>query len=276
MSRKNIFQLVEENYNVTEELSKIKSQFNNVYYFQNRTDSYTFYDLIENYLFVVWKYRGTCVDVDEFINKAMFDCSSDVDYDTNYLEIIENFIKLYYDNAQELVNDYRIRRNRSFDSFFLSIFRIAEKHMGLSRREYKDKVILYPKNVALEKALETVSEEDVQWELIKYTREDLTLAQKKKSLSFLSTNLSIQKDKNEKNAYLNELLNKSCNILNNLHIRHDNMSGKSKNTVVVSLTEEEQSQLCDMLYDMMLNILIARDLKKYDAIYNKFNALQKN
>ena len=283
MMRKNIFQLVEENYDIQSDIIEINRLFFEEKYFSDACAyEYSLKDLIDGFLFVKWNYHDTSTTVEGFMRRV----NADIDYENtnqkiseekivNNLETIDNFIKLYRDNLNNLYPKHRIRCYSDYFNVFCKIIDILEKRMGLLRREYKDKVILYPKNVVLEKALEKVSDEDVQWELIRYTREDLTLEQKKKTLNYLSTNLSIQKDNTEKNAYLKELLDKSCNILNNLHIRHNNKSGRNKNEILEKITNKEQEQLCDMLYDMMLNILIVRDLRKYEAVYNKFNSLQK-
>jgi hypothetical protein len=67
-----------------------------------------------------------------------------------------------------------------------------EKKMGLTTREYKDRVVIYPKNAPLEKVVDLCEDEDVQWELIRYVREDLSLTEKRKSLAYLATNLYIE------------------------------------------------------------------------------------
>ena len=282
MGRKNIFQLVEENYNIKTEIRNLFSLFFSEKYFTDNFLEFSFCELLDDYLFIDWKYRGTCLGVKDYLKRvnAIFDYArvgtdASEEIIINALEGFDNFIKLYHDNSDSLYEKKHVTYYTSFAKIFCNNVFTLEKHMGLSRREYKDRVVLYPKNATLEKVLNTITEDDIQWELIRYERSGLTLSQKKKSLAFLATNLNIQQDKNEKDIQLNELLKKSSNILNNLHIRHNNKSGKSKNEYIQRISNTEQEQLCDMLFEMILNICLIRDLKQYDELYKKFETLQK-
>lgn len=275
-ARKTIFQLVVEKYNISQELNKIKRLFDNEKYFCDGIGiEFSLSDIIGTYLFKTWAYKDTCIDIKEYFERVVKSCANEEEKYINFLEVMENFCKLYFDNSDDLYDKQHIEYYESFEEVFINLIHIAEKRLGLTKREYKDKTIIYPKNATLEKALDNVVEEEVQWELIRYEREDLSLAQKKKSLAFLATNLSIQQDKKEDDVYLISLLDQAGNILNNLHIRHNNKIGKSKNEILKYLTNEDQIKLCDMLYSIILNICIVRDLKKYNTIYKKFNDLQK-
>ena len=65
-------------------------------------------------------------------------------------------------------------------------------------------------------------------------------------------------------------------MLNNLHIRHNNKTGKWEQADLLnSISEKEAIDLCDFAFNNMLNIVLLRENKQYDDIYNKFNHLQK-
>lgn len=279
MARKNIFQLVEENYDVQDEIRKINNLFVNEYYFKEGYKKYSLKQLLDNYLFSVWKYRSTCVTVDEYFERAngcvSLSFKTEEEKIINNLEIMENFIKLYFDKSDDLYTKHNIKYYGEFQTVFCDLVKTLEKHMGITKREYKDRVILYPKNAPLEKVVDLCEDEDVQWELIRYVREDLSLAEKRKSLAYLATNLYIEKDKNENDEHLKVLLNKADNVLNNLHIRHNNKTGKWENEVLDNLDEKDAIALCDMVYNEMLTIVLLREHKEYDEIYNKFNKKQK-
>lgn len=280
MARKNIFQLVEENYDVQLEINKIDKLFRDEHYFDDGPFyNYSFRRLIKEFLFADWKYRGTCISIEEYFERAEADLfkTAIISEDTviNYLEIMENMIKLYFDKSNELLDKHNIKYYDDFETVFYDLIKTLEKHIGLTKREYKDRVILYPKNAPLEKVVDLCEDEDVQWELIRYVREDLSLAEKRKSLAYLATNLYIEKDKNENDEHLKVLLNKADNVLNNLHIRHNNKTGKWENEVVDNLDEKDAIALCDMVYNEMLTIVLLREHKEYDEIYNKFNKKQK-
>lgn len=147
--------------------------------------------------------------------------------------------------------------------------------MGLVKKEYKDKVLLYPKNAPLEQVLCILEDEDVQWELIRYIREDMNLNEKRKSLAYLATNLYIEDDKSETNDTIKSIVSKAGNILNNLHIRHNNKTGKWENKVLKDTLDEDAIMLCDMVFNEMLTIALLREHKKYEETYKNFNEKQK-
>lgn len=281
MARKNIFQLVEENYDVESEILKINHLFSNKYYFVDNYEDcdYTLENLLKEFLFGEWKYRGTCIDVDEYLMRAnaQIDERELIDEENiiNNIEVMENFIKLYFDNGDSLYNKFHIQYYTEFKTVFCELISAVEKRMGLTRREYKDKVILYPKNASLEKVVDLCEDEDVQWELIRYMRDDMSLSEKRKSLAYLATNLYIEDDASEKDEHIKSIVKKAVNVLNNLHIRHNNKTGKWENKVLEYINEKDAMSLCDMVYNEMLTIILLREHKTYEKIYSEFNKKQK-
>ena len=279
MARKNIFQLVEENYNIQEEIRKINKLFVEEDYFAIGYSNDTLYELIEGYLFNDWKYRGTCIDIEEYLKRvnAMFPEKGKIDeiVIVNLLEVLENFVKLYDDNADALNEKYSIKYYRELNTVFCVLMETLEKHMGLSKRKYKDRVVLYPKNAPLEEVLNILDDEDVQWELIRYAREDMTLTEKRKSLAYLATNLYIEDDKEETDITIKNIIEKAGNILNNLHIRHNNRTGKWENLALKDITSKEAAILCDMVFNEMLTIVLLREHKQYNQTYQDFKKKQK-
>lgn len=279
MARKNIFQLVEENYDIQDEIKKIDRLFTSKHYFEIGFSSMSFLKLVRLYLFEDWKYRRTCVTVEEYLDRAeahiedKYDNEEDVII--NYLEVMENFIKLYVDNSDRLFQKHGVRSYSEFSTTFCDLINTLEKKMGLTVREYQDRIILYPKNAPLEKVIELCEDEDVQWELIRYVREDLSLTEKRKSLAFLATNLYIEEDKTEEDEHIKDLIKQAGNVLNNLHIRHNNKTGKWENKALEDLDEEDAIALCDMVYNEMLTIVLMREHKEYNKTYAEFNRKQK-
>ena len=286
MQRKTTFQLVEENYNIQDEIYKIDHLFVSVDYFYSGNREYTFYALLKEYLFLEWKHRQTCITIGEYLSKAnallpKCDKSSQErpeiqeDVVVNYLEVMENFIKLYENNDYRLFNADSIEFYESFYHEFCYIVDEAEKRLGLTKKYIQDKVILMPKNAAAEYAIEKIDDEDVQWEMIRYMREDLDLAEKRKSLAYLATNLYIEEDQHEQQEPLKSVIHKAGNILNNLHIRHNNKTGKYTNTVLNITDEDEAKMLCDYAFNLMLEVVIIREQSKYEQVYKEFNDKQK-
>ena len=279
MARKNIFQLVEENYDIQTEIRKINSLFFTEHYFEVGYERLSFYKLLKRVLFEEWKYRGTCITLDEYIDRAEANIEDRIDNDEdtiiNNLEVMENFIKLYFDNSDILCIEHHVQYYTNFETVFCNLINTLEKRMGLTKREYKDRIIIYPKNAPLERVVDLCEDEDVQWELIRYVREDLTLNEKRKSLAYLATNLYIEEDKNEQDERIKGLINQAGNILNNLHIRHNNKTGKWENQVVKDMDEADAISLCNMVYNEMLTIVLLREHKEYEKTYAEFNKKQK-
>lgn len=279
MARKNIFQLVEENYDIQAEIRKINSLFFTEHYFEVGYERLSLYKLLKRVLFEDWKYRGTCITLDEYIDRAEANIEDRLDNDEdtiiNNLEVMENFIKLYFDNSDILCIEHHVQYYTNFETVFCNLINTLEKRMGLTTREYKDRIIIYPKNAPLEKVVDLCDDEDVQWELIRYVREDLSLNEKRKSLAYLATNLYIEEDKAEQDEHIKELIKQAGNILNNLHIRHNNKTGKWENQVLKDLDEEDAISLCDMVYNEMLTIVLLREHKEYEKTYAEFNKKQK-
>lgn len=280
MPRKNIFQLVEENYDIQDEIQKIRKQFQTVRYFYDGKERWSLFHLVDDYFFLDWELRGTCLDAYEFLEKANADFE---DTDTyveeeriiNFLEVVENFISLCYAN-KEWMTENRIQFDKyNFEDIFVSLVDTIEKRMGLTRRTYRDRVIIYHKHAPLERVIDLIEEEDVQWELIRYVREDLSLSEKRKSLAYLATCLYIEEDDNEKEEPIKSIVKKACNLLNNLHIRHNNKTGKWEKQAFKDLNEKDANALCDMVYNEMLTIVLLREHKEYEKIYSDFSTKQK-
>lgn len=279
MARKNIFQLVEESYSIQDEISKIHTLFVNQDYFYQGTAQYTLYDVLQMFLFVEWEYRGTCLSIEEYLDRANAVIPDEEpateEVIINYLEVMENFIKLYLDKHDELHIQRGVNLYSEFVIVFCNLVKTLEKHMGLTRREYKDRVLLYPESAPLEKVIDLCDDDDVQWELIRYVREDLSLDEKRKTLAYLATKLYIEKDKIEQDEHILYHLERADNILNNLHIRHNNQTGKWENGLLEAIDEEKQISLCDFAYNEMLVIVLLRNNKGYDTIYREFSRLEK-
>jgi len=281
MARKNIFQLIEESYNIQNEIRKIDELFTTADCFEAGYQTYSFCTVIDSFLFEKWKLRGTCLDVDECFERANATISRSPQFPAteneiiNDLELLENFIKLYYDYKDELFAFHGISPTSAFEKTFCRLVFTLEKRMGLVTRNYKDGVVLYPKHAPLEKVIDLCIDEDVQWELIRYVREDLSLAEKRKSLAYLATNLNIEDNAATDDAVIKSIIGKATNILNNLHIRHNNQTGKYESQTLKELPKKDAIALCDMVYNEMLTIVLLRDHRTYEATYSEFTKKQR-
>ena len=287
MIRKSIFQLIEENYNIDDEIRKINRLFEEQEYFLKKSnggkyfgpskENVTFVYILEDYIFPPWKHRDTCVDIKEYFKRAnaqvppTFKVTEEIA--TNYVEAMLNLIKLYKDNIAFLESE-NIDNYSDFDDVFCPLVETLKKRLGLAERIIDDAVIVYPENAALEQVLNITSDEDAQWELIRYCREKMDLAEKRKVLNNLATAFKIEDDKDDDHA-TKLIVDKATNILNNFHIRHNNLTGKYAKEYLKTYPDDEALSLCDLLYNQILTIILLREQRKYDGVYKAFKDKQK-
>ncbi len=277
MERKNVFQLINENYSIVDEVYKIFTLFNTEKYFSAPMgyNEYTFKTVIDA-LFCHWEHCGTCLNVDEFLQRANATIDRKVkpteQQITNYLEALENFLSLHKNKGYKL--SVSIQERQRFN-VFLNLIESLEKKMGLIKNTINDTILLYHENGPLEQVINITTDEDVQWELIRYVRENMSLGEKRKSLAYLATNLNIEQDSNEKDPIISQIMYKATNVLNNLQIRHNNTTGKWENSVLDDITDDEAIALCDLVFNQMLTIVLLRQQKNYENTYTSFNNKQK-
>ena len=272
MKRLNTFELMKANYDINRELEKINNYIFSIDIFFRRNingniiTNYTFASMIDDYLWDEWNYADTCLGVEEYYERVNADIDTMNDYSEeniiNFLEASENLMYMYSSNDTKLFDEYKIECYADYDKLEL-LMREAKKHIGLISKKIKDKIVLYPKKPTLEKAVEIVKEEELQWELIRYARGLLNLSEKKKILTLLATELYIEKD-SKLYTYepLKIVLDDATFLLNNLHLRHNNKSGKHENVSVKHMNNAEIEKWCDVLYEKILVIILLKEQAK--------------
>lgn len=118
MKRKNIFQLIQENYNIYEEAKNLGFLFSKSKYFSIQKNCMgalsheidtTLWGIIDTYFFTNWKYRLSCLNIHDCLVSLKIDIDKFEDDETiiNFLELLENFIKIVNDNEGALFEDMR-------------------------------------------------------------------------------------------------------------------------------------------------------------------------
>lgn len=284
MKRENIFKLLQKNYDIQNEILKIRDIIYEDDFFCREAkpskgektgrvlEKFSFFDFIDRYLFDKYKLKNTCLDLEEFYSY----CGANIntlkskniaeDMIINFLEVTENMLKLYFDNSDMLFDDYQIRYySDSYDKLSL-LMNTLEKHMGLKTKEYKDKIILYVGDYKLESALENVDDIDLAVELTKYDRENLDYKEKRQIIKQLDILVEPLIDKLKK-KYSNDknLVYRMADdlgfLLNNFNIRHNN-SSKSSNDYkegFKKFKKEDLEEVYDNVYQLILDLLILND-----------------
>jgi len=277
MKRENIFKLLQTNYNPRKEILKIRKILKYDYLFckckmidkdEKPAINYTFQSFFDKYLFNDYKYKGTCLSVEEFYEYSNADFTEYTgvisnDMIINFLEVTENLFKLYFDNSELLQINEQIKYYGDTYRQIMFLIDTLEKKLGIKKKVYKDKIILYLGSYKLESALEIVEEQDLAVELIKYDRENLSYKEKRKILKQLDilvqpiTDKIIKNHQEDKDIQYN--IAKDLNyIFNNFELRHSNLNSKSKDFKpnLKMFKEKDFDEVYDTVYELILDVLI--------------------
>ena len=157
MSKDNIYQLVEKNYSIEREIRKIHDILTQeIFFSRTQTDdeqhqwvtTYRFFDFADKVLFPFIQDKGTCLSLAEFMARAdailEFSVPGNVsEYRIiNYLEIMENLLNLYAYNKRTL--EKKMGYSIYYTPYNKVVFLMTEleKHLNLTKKVKKDKVIL--------------------------------------------------------------------------------------------------------------------------------------
>lgn len=263
MTRRNIFELLAEKYNVEEEFQIILDLFHGKMLMSYREMNGTptsIEQAIDDTCFYFWKQRGSCLSTKSMREKlGVNHCdTSKLHNKIHCLEYICNMInlvntKLSYPSFQKTKEFVMLEQNVD----------LLIEHINHEKVFFKDdeKIILLPKSPEAT-AVAELSSPDVAQAILKYHHASLKgqLEEKKKLL------LSIA---NEYEPLLvkptdgfTDYYTKANYMLNNLHIRHNNKSGKNKNNLVVNMTDDELEHWYDELYQLLLFCVLIDDNKK--------------
>ena len=157
MSKENIYQIVEKNYSAEKEVRKIHDILTQEIFFNHtETDkqnhksvtTFRFFDFADKVLFPFITEKGTCLGLGEFMARAdailEFGAYGNIsEYRIiNYIEIIENLLNLYFYNKRVL------EKRMGYDIYYTPYNKVVflmtelERHLCLSKKVKKDKVIL--------------------------------------------------------------------------------------------------------------------------------------
>ncbi len=277
MTKISALDLMKKNYNVQLEAEKLKQFFFEAPMFRRANlfttnETFTYSSVFDELMLRNWKFRQTYITTKEMFtqNDLYLDFSKKYTNEQliNFLELINNI--LYVKPNYELIRmryDLIVIENNY--KLMLEILAALIINLGLDEKKDPDGwYVLIPKNEVLDKAIEDFSPA-VQWEIVSYLKiKNDDLESKRKQLAHLATELYIEKDSTEKGYRpFDTIMNECTLILNNLHIRHNNETGKWENDVIKNINNSEAVEYCDMLYNKMLQIiLIRKDLKRQSKI----------
>ncbi len=291
MRSNNIFDLVEKNYNLKDEVEKIsyyvyndnffcKRRFNELTEQNEYALNYNFIEICEDYLFEYLPNVGTCLSLSEFSERAnarIIYTESGIDRESllNFIELIENFLFIYNKRKNILFKKHNIHYyDKSYKNLMFLLSEIENK-LGVSKKVLNNKVVLCDNDYKLCEVVNEIDNIDVGFELIKYKRERLNSKEKRKVLKQLDIFLEPLIDEivntKEKSSIIYKMAKDLGYLYNNYELRHSNLN-KSSNDYKEFLTkysERDFVKVYDLTYNLILDFLIAKDYKSIQSVIDE-------
>lgn len=279
MTRKNIFEILEEKYDIEEEIRKISNLFNNMKFMKTnplnfQSELYTIEKLVDD-VFSHWKQRGSCLNCAEMKDKLhLMQNFRDFDNIINALEYYSNILYIVEYKIDKLVS-LPLRGCEEYKMLLENIdILIDQLHYKKQTFEEEDKVILVPKDPAAT-AVAEISSKDVAFAILKYHHASLKGQIEEKRKLLLSIANEYEPLLNKPIAGFKEYFDKATNMLNNMNIRHNNKSGKNKKELIAQMGDDELESWYDELYQLLLFCVLIKDNKerkdKVDDLLKRIN-----
>lgn len=269
MSRRNIFELLKENYNIPNEMGKIATLYNSkLFYYNGDFDkgNYTPEEIFERELLKNWKQRGSYLNCREIkitlgIPK-FFTFETPIENVLNTLEYYENISYLLVKKLN-IFDDYEYIVSDDF-TILLENMQILLDHLNYEFKIFdkEEKLILIPKNPAASSVAE-ISDEETAMAILIYNHHTLKgdLETKRELLNSIArTYEPLLKSPIE--GY-KDFYEKTNQLLNNLHIRHNNLEEVNNKNLVIDIDDKTLEHWYDELYQLLLFcVLIDDNLKR--------------
>ena len=264
MARQDIFEILNNKYNIEKEFRKVndllKIPFIQYYNYQTPAPyNMTLEQTINQKLLLYWKQRKSYFSCEEM--KADIDFQEENFTIENILKALEYYANLIY--LVQLKTNTQFNTNYQFHTeYYYLIQNIDILLEHLSYQKYfipnEEKVILIPNKPEVNTVAE-ISTKETALAILKYNHLSLKgdLDEKRKLLyqialeyePLLKTPIENYKD----------FFKKTNELLNTLHIRHNNITKENNKNNVINLATEELENLYDELYQLLLFCILIKD-----------------
>lgn len=263
MARKNIFELLDKSFDIKNEFQKIQELFvlKLVEYtdFNFKTHKLSLEEYFNNFLLSTWKQRRTfisCYEIrDILFNNLNFKNINDIitalEYYLNIIEIIN--LKVKYKNSMECnLNQYYY--------LLLQNINIILEHLNYEKLiiSEEEKVLLIPKNPEAT-AVAEISSEDTALAIFMYNHHSMKGDVTEKRRLLYQISLEYETLLKKPIEGYNDFFNKTNQLLNNLHIRHDNKTKDGNKNNVIEIDDKELENWYDELYQLLLFCVLIHD-----------------
>ena len=264
MARNSIFDIVSDSMNIKNETERIIKIFEEEQTLMVRSNKYTILEYVDKYAFADWKWRGHCLDVDDFLNSMQYQhiVSSAKYYNVEpfliLIELVYNFWNLACSNL--MTDDTSLRW---FGNFFLLHKILDDNLQQFNHKAYfDDKRILIIEDKLEVTAVAEVVNENLAKDVIRYNHHSLRgdIETKKAILLAFGSELEPMRKELEK---LNKQVSEDIFFaLNNLNLRHNNCNSQDQSKYkehVAKMNESELEQWYDEIYQLMLLAILLLD-----------------
>lgn len=261
LSRNSIFQIMEKNNSIQKEAERIDSLFgkNELVYSDIPFDEglYTIKNYVSKFCFHKWKGRGHCIDFNDFLETVDYDGfyskarTGNADAFVVFIEIVFNCWKMVEAGIKS--SEYT---GYDTDFFFLQDIMIdclSRYNHTAVYDENTERVLVIEDDPAIT-AVAEIFEPQLSLNVLKYNHYTLRGDIDKKKGILLTLGAELEPKKKTLSRINSTLEDDVFFMLNNLNIRHNNVSPDSKNYKehVSKMSSETLESWYDELYQMML------------------------
>lgn len=265
--RESIFEKLVKEYDINAEASKLRKLFEEdgtVLMQRERWETYSLKEFIDKYLFSNWKYRGTCINMQELEHKLDLTLiglwgRTSLDELLSYMELLKNMISLLY--KAELNVEIRMDKVDVLNSNL----HILVNNFGMEfyAEDVEKNIIIYKREGVFTVADE-IKDSVVSRNIIKYNHYLLKgKIEEKRSILVGIANEYEAIEKQLKSTEYKALCEDLSYLLNSLNIRHNNVDGKNRKEYICKLSNDEMEELYDMTYEIFLNAIMAKKYLRY-------------
>lgn len=275
MTRRNIFELMQEKYDYNEEIRKINKLLNTPM-ISCKGQKFTLENFVDTCEFDNWKNSCHYINCEELkdalkINKMINLCFRGYDISIEdilvFIEYILNITSLCEKSILIVTNKV------SFTKPYPRLIKNIEILLSNLNYEYRyfdkeEKVILVERDSAAF-AVADIVEEELAFKVIEYNHYLLKgdLDRKRNILKALADKIEGFRDNLDK-----DLSSDFGFLANNINIRHNNLDGKNKKEYLVNIENEELESWYDETYQVMLLCILENNYK--ESLTNKIEEIK--
>lgn len=271
MSRKNIFEKIEDNFDTIKEIQKVETLLHHpssvVIYdvFWGGETKMSIIEYVDSYLFKDWINRGTnlnCSDFKESIGLNGGMNSSDKDYLFDYFEYAANVIKIL-ENGLENDNTCSAK----LEAVKHNIRIVLERYGYEVKYFHEQQKALVVQKSAQATAVAEILSTDLAKLVIEYNHYMLKGEIDRKKDILVALGAALEAKRKELNSINKTFADKIFFMLNNLNIRHNNVEKghKGYNESVAKMKNSTLENWYDELYQMILLAYLLMDNQDRNA-----------